>query len=184
MAGSMAALGIHSIGPHSQGMLRTNVGILRCGISRNTIAPNAYMEIEVRGENDLVAAYGEERMLQIIKSAAECFGVDYEIELVGKTVSGQADQSAMELVLECAREISWFQDCRKEGSVGGSDDASDMIRQVQKNGGIGTYIGLGTTFTSSFHDPKFDFDEDVLVPSAELFACIIRKLHDADLKRS
>ena len=177
LAASTAALGIHSIAPHSQGMFRANVGILRCGISRNTIAPNAYMEVEVRGENDVVAEYGEERMLQIVKSAAGLYDVEYEIELVGKTTSGAADDEAIALVMDCAKEVPWFEELIPIGSVGGSDDASDMLRRVQEHGGIGTYIGLGATFPTSFHDPAFDFDEEVLLPSAELFENIVKRIH-------
>ena len=177
LAGSAAALGIHSIAPHGKGVFRANVGILQCGISRNTIAPNAYMEVEVRGENDEVAEYGEQRMLQVVQSAAGLYDVSCDIELVGKNISARCDDAAMEIVMECVKQVPWFEECWAEGSLGGTDDASDMMRRVQENGGIGTYIGLGTTFPTSFHDPKFDFDEDVLVPSAELFEEIIKKLH-------
>lgn len=177
LAGSAASLGIHSIAPHGQGQLRVNVGILRCGISRNTIAPNAYMEIEVRGDSDLVAEYGEQRMLQVVQSAAGLYDVDCEVELVGKTISAKADDAAIDIVMECVKNVPWFAECRPEGSVGGTDDASDMMRRVQENGGIGTYIGLGTTFPTSYHDPGFDFDEDVLLPSAELFEEIVKKIH-------
>lgn len=177
LAGSAAALGIHSIAPHGQGMLRVNVGILQCGISRNTIAPNAYMELEVRGDSDLVAEYGEQRMLQVVQSAAGLYDVKCDIELVGKTISAKSDDAAIDIVMECAKNVPWFAECWSEGSVGGTDDASDMMRRVQENGGIGTYIGLGATFPTSYHDPKFDFDEDVLLPSVELFEEIVKKIH-------
>ena len=177
MAGSAAALGIHSIAPHGQGQLRVNVGILKAGISRNTIAPNAYLEVEVRGDSDLVAEYGEQRMLQVAQSAAGLYDVTCEIELVGKTISAKSDDAAMDLVMECAKKVPWFKECWPEGSVGGTDDASDMMRRVQENGGIGTYIGLGTTFSTSYHDPKFDFNEEVLLPSVDLFVEIVKKIH-------
>jgi aminobenzoyl-glutamate utilization protein A len=61
LAASAASLNIHAIAPHSQGMMRVNVGVLKAGVSRNTIAPNAYLEVEVRGENDTVADYGEDK---------------------------------------------------------------------------------------------------------------------------
>ena len=44
-----------------------------------------------------------------------------------------------------------------------------MLRRVQKNGGVGSYIGLGANFTASFHDKAFDFDEGVLALGAEAF---------------
>ncbi|MEG1913012.1 MAG: peptidase M20, partial [Cloacibacillus sp.] len=81
-----------------------------------------------------------------------------------------------DIVIKCAKTLPWFTEFHSVGSVGGSDDASEMLRRVQKNGGVGTYIGLGTNFTTSFHDKAFDFDEDVLEPSAELFVKIVEEV--------
>lgn len=177
LAACVAALGIHTIPPHCQGEFHQNVGVLHAGSSRNTIAEDAYMEVEVRGENDIVATYGEERMFAAIKGAVDIYGVKSDIILIGKSSSGASDDAAIDIVMRCARQIPWFTEFHNVGSVGGSDDASEMLRRVQQNGGIGTYIGLGSDFTSSFHDKAFDFDENVLEPSVELFVKIIQELH-------
>ncbi|MCT4509564.1 MAG: amidohydrolase [Tepidibacter sp.] len=178
LAASTAALNVHSIAPHSEGMMRVNVGILKAGISRNTIAPNAYLEIEIRGENDTVAEYGEDKMLSIVKGVASVYQLECEIEHVGTTYSAKSDDEAIDFVMNCAKEIPWFKEFELIGSVGGTDDASDMIRRVQKNGGIGTYIGLGADFTAGFHNSSFDFDESILLPSVELFVKLVQQLQN------
>lgn len=178
LAAGTAALNIHAIAPHSEGMMRVNVGILRAGVSRNTIAPNAYLEIEIRGENDTVANYGQDKMLSIVKGVAATYEIECDIEHVGSTPSAESDDEAIELVLNCAKEIGWFKEFEPIGSVGGTDDASDMIRSVQKNGGRGTYIGLGADFAGGFHHHAFDFDESVMLPSVELFVKLVQQLQD------
>lgn len=178
LAASTAALNIHAIAPHSEGMLRVNVGVLKAGVSRNTIAPNAYLEVEIRGENDTVAEYGEDKMLSIIKGVASVYQLECDVEHVGSTPSAESDDAAIDLVEKCAKEIPWFKEFEKVGSVGGTDDASDMIRRVQKNGGVGTYIGLGADFAASFHHSSFDFDESVMLPSVQLFVRLVQQLQD------
>ena len=182
LAACMAALGVHTIPPHSQGEFHQNVGILRAGSSRNTIASDAYMEIEIRGENDIVAEYGEQRMLSVVEGAAKVYDVKCETILIGKTAAGASDDKAIDIVIKCAKTIPWFTELHSIGSVGGSDDASEMLRRVQEHGGIGTYIGLGADFKSSFHDKAFDFDENILAPAVELFIKITKELHTANSK--
>ena len=176
LAASTAALNIHAIAPHSEGKLRVNVGMLKAGVSRNTIAPNAYMELEIRGENEIVASYGEDKMLSIIKGTALTYQLDYSIEHIGSTHSAESNDKAINLVLNCAKEIPWFNEFELIGSVGGTDDASEMLRKVQENGGFGSYIGLGSDFAAGFHHNSFDFDEAVMLPSVQLFVKIAQNL--------
>lgn len=177
LASCVAALGIHTIPPHCQGEFHQNVGVMHAGSSRNTIAADSYMEVEVRGENDIVAEYGEKKMLSVVKGAAEAYEVECNVVLIGKSSSGASDDRAIEIVMRCARTIPWFTEFHDVGSVGGSDDASEMLRRVQKNGGVGSYIDLGADFTASFHDKAFDFDKGVLAPSVELFVKMVEDIH-------
>ena len=59
----------------------------------------------------------------------------------------------------------------------GYDKNGRATTAVQKNGGVGSYIGLGADFTASFHDKAFDFDEGVLAPSVELFVKMVEDIH-------
>lgn len=176
LAACAATMAIHTIPPHSQGQVFMYVGVLRAGTARNTVPPEAYFELEIRGNNDTVSDYGEERVLSAVKAAAALYQVDYEIELVGKTPSAQSDDAAIDLVARCAGQVPWFSQVERVGSVGGTDDAADMLRRVQENGGIGAYFGWGSDFTSSFHDRAFDFDEEVLEPAVQLCCALVREI--------
>jgi len=185
LAACTAALAIHGIAPHSEGLSRVNVGKMNAGVSRNTIAPIAVLEIEARGESDATADYVEKRVMEVIKGAALAQNVNYHIENRGRTLSASSDQELIDMVLSTARKIDWFDQFYEAGNVGGSDDAADMIRYVQSQGGKGTYIGLGADFAASYHDSHFDFDESVLEPSVELFAKLVKEVcrtHNKTLK--
>lgn len=71
-------------------------------------------------------------MLSVVKGAAEAYEVECDVVLIGKSSSGASDDKAIEIVMRCARTIPWFTEFHDVGSVGGSDDASEMLRRVQK----------------------------------------------------
>jgi aminobenzoyl-glutamate utilization protein A len=176
LAACSAALAIHSIPPHSEGMCRANVGVLHAGVSKNTIAPSAYMMVDMRGSNDLVAGYIDARVLAAAEGAAKMYDNELVSERVFSASSAKSDDAAMELVGECAGKVEWFNDIHIEGSMGGSDDAAEMLRKVQSNGGIGSYIGVGADFAAGYHNGAFDFDEEVMIPAIKLLAEIVRKI--------
>lgn len=176
LAACQAALGIHGIAPSSEGAMRINVGVLKAGVSRNTVAPNAYMECEVRGNNDKVSAYGDNKFQSLVKGAAEMYQCQVEIENIGHTISGASDDAAIDIVEACAAKVPWFTNIIRECSIGGTDDMSDMIRAVQKHGGVGVYLGLGADKTTSVHNNRFDFDENVLLPAVQLYVEIAREV--------
>jgi aminobenzoyl-glutamate utilization protein A len=176
LAACSAALAIHSIPPHSEGMCRANVGVLHAGVSKNTVAPSAHMVVDIRGENDLVAEYMDDKVLAAARGAAMMYGNELKAERVFTASSASSDDAAMDLVRECAKNVDWFEDVYIEGSMGGSDDAAEMLRRVQRNGGIGSYIGLGADFAAGFHNGAFDFDETVMIHSIRLLTEIAYKL--------
>ena len=49
LAACTAAINLHAIAPHEEGMHRINVGKIEAGVAPNTIAPNALMVVEYRG---------------------------------------------------------------------------------------------------------------------------------------
>ena len=47
---------------------------------------------------------------------------------------------------------------------------------VQKQGGDAAYLMLGSRLAAGHHAPDFDFNEDTLLPSAELLTDIVLRL--------
>ena len=82
----------------------------------------------------------------------------------------------MDFVQAEATQIPWFEKIYYEGNLGGTDDAAVMMNYVQKNGGFGAYIGIGTDITAPLHNPRFDFDESCLPAAATLLERLIQRL--------
>lgn len=178
LAASAAALAVHSIAPHEDGRMRVNIGMISGGVAVNTIAPEAKICLEYRGTTDAVQKYAARRVREAVAGAAAMYGCTPEIEDYGSTCIAKSDPSMMDVVASAAGEIPWFSGkLYRHGSVGGSDDATVMMRHVQAQGGDATYFGLGADTTAAVHNEAFDFDEDCLMASAGLCLHILKKLN-------
>lgn len=165
LAACSAAMNLHAIAPHEEGLCRVNVGLLKAGVAVNTIAPNACMSIEYRGQTQEVSKYARKRVFDILDGSAKAYDMEYTVEDLGEIPAAQSDDAMMEVVERAAGKVSWFEKIYFEGSVGGTDDASVMMNKVQAGGGIATYVGIGTDTTQTLHNPEFDLDEDA-IPAA------------------
>lgn len=177
LAACSAALNLHAIAPHEQGLTRVNVGELHAGIAPNTIAPNAFMVVEYRGETPDICAYLEERVFDILDGSAKAYGMEYTYEDYGEVPAGKSDDAMMDVVRRAAVKVPWFEKIYFEGNVGGTDDAAVMMTRVQKNGGKGTYIGIGTNTTQPVHNAEFDIDEDCIDAAIDLCLNALDELH-------
>lgn len=177
LAACSAAMNLHAIAPHEQGLTRVNVGELHAGIAPNTIAPNAFMVVEYRGETPDICAYLEKRVFDILDGAARAYDMEYTYEDYGEVPAGKSDDTMMEVVRRAAVKVPWFEKIYFEGNVGGTDDAAAMMTRVQRNGGKGTYIGIGTDTTQPVHNAEFDIDEDCIDAAIDLCMNALDELH-------
>lgn len=177
LAACSAALNLHTIANHEQGLTRVNVGRISGGVACNTIAPNAYLDIEYRGQNREISAYVRKRVFEILDGACKMHDCTYTYTDYGEVPGGQSSDSIMEVIQRAADKEPWFEKVYFEGSVGGTDDAVCYINEVQDNGGQGTYIGIGTDTTKVLHNPEFDLDEDCIQPTINVLVNAVIELN-------
>ena len=177
LAACSATLNIHSIAPHEEGLCRVNVGEIHAGVCANTIAPNAMMRIEYRGQKPAISEYAGQRIFDILEGTAKAYDLKYHYVDYGEVPAGASDYAMMEGVQRAAKKVPWFQTVYFEGNVGGTDDAAVMLTKVQQNGGIGSYVGIGADTTGPVHNPEFDFDEDCLQAAVDVCVYALEELH-------
>lgn len=179
LAACAATTNLHAIARHGEGVTRITVGRLEGGQGRNVIPPNAFMALETRGETSALDDYMTTEAARIIKSAVEMWGCTYEVEVMGGTKSGASTQAMVEKVKEIAETMPQFTNVVEMADFGASEDYSHMMTVVQENGGQGTYIQVGTNKTAGHHNDRFDFDEEDLMPAAE----VVLRVVEAYLKK-
>lgn len=177
LAACTAALNLHAIAPHEEGLCRVNVGIMNAGVVVNTIAPNAFMSIEYRGQTRTIAEYARKRVFDILDGAARAYDLEYTYEDFGEIPAAKSSDAMMEVIQRAAKKVPWFEKIYFEGNVGGTDDASVMINKVQDNGGIATYVGIGTNTTQPVHNAEFDLDEDAIPAAIDMLVHAVEELN-------
>lgn len=162
LAAAAAALAVHGITRPIQEVTALNVGTLNAGQGRNVVAPNAFMQLEVRGETEAVNSYMREEAIRKIKAAADMYDCKVDIVKAGEATEFKPDREAIDLAYKAAAQVSEPSLVGPLGLKLGSEDCTIMLRRVQEHGGKGTFVVFGCRTNAGHHQRLFDFDEDVI----------------------
>lgn len=168
LAAATAVLNLHAIAPHKAGISRINVGVLNAGSGRNVVPAAAKMIMETRGATDEVAAYMNERAEKILLTSADMYGVKCDIRKVGEAQTAVSDLDFSGRIAGAISGIDGVEEVENDTLTTGSDDATWMMKRVQSHGGKATYITIGSDLVAPHHDPSFDIDESVLLPTVKI----------------
>ena len=168
LAACAAALNLHAISRHGGGATRITVGTLHAGQGRNVIPPNAFFQLETRGATSELDEYMQGEARRVIEAAAAMWDVSYQIDVVGGTKGGESDTEVIAKVEKAARNIPFFTEIETRVDFGASEDFAYLLSAVQEQGGKGCYTMFGAQLAAGHHNGRFDFDEAVLAPAAEL----------------
>ena len=178
LGAAQAVQGLYAISRHSEGASRVNVGVLRAGSGRNVIPDHAFMQLEVRGSNDAVEAYMVRRARAVIEGAALAGDLTVTLNFAGRTTTAVCDEVMGAAVAEAARAVPGVRIVDEVLSVGGSEDATFMIRRVQEQGGLATYIGIGSDIPTGHHTPTFDVQDRDFFGGIATLALTMTRLGD------
>lgn len=161
LAAASCTLNLHTLTQFSKGMSRLNVGVLKAGTARNIVPHKAEMQIETRGENEEVNKLLLAKVQNVIEGSSKAFDVKYKVVHVGEAPSYK--EYDKDFVESLAKNLN-IEGCRITigKSLGGSEDVTYMMNEVEKNGGKSIYFMFGTKLAAPHHSNKFDFGESVL----------------------
>lgn len=175
LGAATALINIHSLPRYSGGSTRVGVGILEGGTASNITPYFAKMVSETRADSEEINEDLEKRVRTILSNSAEMHELKEETFIIGKGTTITCDEELIDLVLEEAKEIEEFDSLNRYGQANGGEDASLLIKRVQKCGGKGTYMIVGTPIPAAHHHQKFDIDEAVMEPTVKLLEKVARK---------
>ncbi|ELY68097.1 amidohydrolase [Natrinema versiforme] len=180
-ANAMHAMGAgivnaYGIPRHSDGMTRVNVGKAEAGTASNVIAERAHMEAEARGETTELMEYVKRRLERTMRSAAKMHGCRADVDVVSESPRADSDPELQALVGEVAGEVDGIDRVLPAADFGASEDATFLMERVQNEGGLATYLIVGTDHPTSHHTPTFDVDERSLEHGVDVLVETIREL--------
>jgi aminobenzoyl-glutamate utilization protein A len=171
-----AVQNLYGIARHEDGATRVNAGKVGGGTATNIIPEEAFVEGEVRGETTELKDYMKERAEQVIESAADMHGCEVDITTNGEAPSAQSDDELVAIVGDVAGETEDVENVIERDELGGSEDATYLMRAVQQNGGRAAYVGVGTDHPGGHHTATFDVDEDTIPIGIDVLAGAIREI--------
>lgn len=178
LAAACATLNLHALPRHGEGDTRVSVGRLESGSGRNIIPDHARMLCETRAVSTELNEHVFAAARRVIEHAAAMYEQEFSVTLTGSTGCAASDPAMAAIVRQAGEEIPWF---RKDaiadsGAAFGSDDACAFLEEVQRNGGMGSYLLIGSALAAGHHNERFDFQEEVLAPAVELLCRCALKL--------
>ena len=171
MQAAAAAIGnLYGIPRHSTGSTRVNVGVVEGGTATNIVPERVTIEGEVRGDTTELMEYMEAEAHQVLRSAAGMHGCDVDIDTLGRAPSARSDSELRGIVADVAADTDGVTSVLDADHLGGSEDATYLMRHVQERGGKAAYVGVGTDHPGGHHTPTFDVDEDTIGLGIEVLA--------------
>jgi aminobenzoyl-glutamate utilization protein A len=114
--------------------------------------------------------YMRERADRVLESAATMHDCEVEIETAGRAPSAENDPSVVDVVQAVAGRTEGVESVLRHDDLGGSEDATYLMRRVQDHGGKAAFVCVGTDHPGGHHTATFDVDEDSLEIGVALLA--------------
>lgn len=165
---------LYGIPRHADGASRVNAGRAEGGTVMNTIPESASITGEVRGETTEIREYMEARVEDVLRGAATVHGCEVDVNFMDGAPSAECDEELVEIVTDVATRqgATILED--SDGALGGSEDATRLMRKVQRDGGTATYVGIGGGNEHGHHTARFDIDEDAIFTAVDVLTEAIR----------
>jgi amidohydrolase len=140
------------------------IGTFHAGTAFNIIPSEAELSGTTRTFNPETWNAWETRLEKVIRGVCESMGVDFELKFSQGYPVTINDESAAEVVRRCAVKVVGEDNVVKpQRTMGGEDFAY----YAQKSKGCFFALGVGREGAAPVHNPKFDFNEDVLMLGVE-----------------
>ena len=167
---------LYAIPRHDEGATRVNAGLVGGGTASNIVPEEAFIEGEVRGETTELMEYMDDHAGRILRSAAEMHDCEVDVEYEGRAPGGESDDDLAAVVADVAGGVAGVDSVLDSDELGGSEDATYLMRHVQERGGLAAYVGVGTDHPGGHHTPTFDVDEETIRIAIDVFTGAIERL--------
>jgi aminobenzoyl-glutamate utilization protein A len=174
-----AVQNLYGIARHEDGATRVNAGRVGGGTASNIIPEAAFIEGEVRGETTDLMEYTRSRAETVVENAAAMHDCDVEFEVGGEAPSATSDEAVVDLVADAANGVDGVDSLLRRDELGGSEDATYLMKRVQERGGQAAYVGIGTDHPGGHHTATFDVDERSLPIGVDVLSRAVLAALDA-----
>ncbi|MEF8777129.1 MAG: amidohydrolase [Haloarculaceae archaeon] len=174
-----AVQNLYAIPRHDGGATRVNAGRIEGGTASNVVPEEAVIEGEVRGESTELKDFMSDHADRVLEGAATMHDCSVDVVTTGEAPSAESDPDLRGLVGEMAGETHGVDSVLDRAPLGGSEDATFLMRRVQAQGGRATFVCIGTDHPGGHHTGTFDVDEASIAIGVELLSDVVLRLGSA-----
>jgi len=167
---------LYAIPRHEDGATRVNAGRAGGGTATNIVPEEAFVEGEVRGETTELMHYMKDHAERVIQSAAEMHDCEVTLSTEGQAPSARSDQPLVDAFAAEAADVDGVDRVVERDALGGSEDATYLMKRVQEHGGLACYVCVGTDHPGGHHTPTFDVDEESLAVGIDALTRSIQRV--------
>lgn len=171
-----AVQNLYAIPRHEDGATRVNAGVVEGGTASNIIPEEASIHGEIRGETTELMEYTREKATQVMNGAAAMHDCEVSVEYGAEAPSAESDELLVDHVADVANASDYVDSVVYRDDLGGSEDATYLMDRVQKNGGVASYVCIGTDHPGGHHTATFDVDEESLLVGVDVLATALLEL--------
>ena len=175
-AAATAIGNLYAIPRHEDGATRVNAGVVAGGTATNIIPETARIDGEIRGETTDLREYTREHAHRVLRSAAEMHDCSVTVGESATAPSAESDTELATTVASVAERVPGVDSVLDTDDLGGSEDATYLMRRVQNQGGKAAYVGVGTDHPGGHHSATFDVDEESIRIGVETVSGTILRL--------
>jgi aminobenzoyl-glutamate utilization protein A len=174
LLGSCAAIAnLYAIARHGHGASRINVGYHQAGTTWNVIPDRAYFRMETRGVSNEINAYMVEQAHEIIRGAAQMYGLGLDIKPAAVAVVAESTPALAARGEKVAAGLPSVSKIVPSAAFNASEDFTVLMQHVQSRGGQALAALFGTPVGGGHHNAAFDIDEQVIANAAEFYAAML-----------
>jgi amidohydrolase len=140
------------------------VGSFHAGSAFNVISGEAELSGTTRTFNEDIWASWERRLEKVVRGVCESMGAEFELKFEQGYPPTINDESMIEVVRCCAEKVVGKNRLVEPKPTMGGED---MAYYLQKSKGCFYFLGVGREGSAPIHNPKFDFNEDILLLGVE-----------------
>ncbi len=130
--------------------------------------------METRGSTNELNAYMRDEAERILYESAGKYGVECRLQIRNGGEAADSSEDISERIRQIVEETGLYEHCVLHQVFGASDDAASFMRMAQEAGGQAAYMLFGCPVKERHHESGFDFDEEVLEKSCEIWTRVIR----------
>ena len=169
---------MYAVPRHNDGPTRVNAGVVEGGTATNVVPERARIGGEVRGGTTELMEYMWDETGRAVEAAAAMHDCEVRRERISRAPSAESDQGLVDVVADAAADVDGVESLLERDTLGGSEDATYLMRRVQNNGGLAAYVGVGTDHPGGHHTATFDVDEASLSVGTDVLAGAVESLSD------